>query len=152
VPDGGYPEETNAPYGLAKKMLLVQSQAYRQQYGFNSIFLMPVNLYGPGDNFDPRSSHVIPALEIIRRLEARGARVSFHDPLVASLREEGTDTPRVELTAGVLAAAECVVIATDHSGYDWDWIREHARLLVDTRYALGPSTAGEPAPVVGPAP
>jgi GDP-L-fucose synthase len=58
----GYPEETNAPYGLAKKMLLVQSQAYRQQYGYNSIFLIPVNLYGPGDNFDPRSSHVIPAL------------------------------------------------------------------------------------------
>src|SRR5712691_1306938 len=58
----GYPEETNAPYGLAKKMLLVQSQAYRQQYGFGSIFLLPVNLYGPGDNFDPASSHVIPAL------------------------------------------------------------------------------------------
>lgn len=58
----GYPEETNAPYGLAKKMLLVQSQAYRQQFGFNSIFLLPVNMYGPGDNFDPRSSHVIPAL------------------------------------------------------------------------------------------
>ncbi len=58
----GYPEETNAPYGLAKKMMLVQSQAYRQQYNFNSIFLLPVNLYGPGDNFDPRSSHVIPAL------------------------------------------------------------------------------------------
>jgi len=58
----GYPEETNAPYGLAKKMMLVQSQAYRQQYGFNSIFLLPVNLYGPGDNFDPSSSHVIPAL------------------------------------------------------------------------------------------
>jgi len=58
----GYPEETNAPYGLAKKMLLVQSQSYRQQYDFNSIFLMPVNLYGPGDNFDPNSSHVIPAL------------------------------------------------------------------------------------------
>jgi GDP-L-fucose synthase len=58
----GYPEETNAPYGLAKKMLLVQSQAYRRQYGFNAIFLMPVNLYGPGDNFSPQSSHVIPAL------------------------------------------------------------------------------------------
>lgn len=58
----GYPEETNAPYGLAKKMLLVQSQSYRQQYGYNSIFLLPVNLYGPGDNFDPESSHVIPAL------------------------------------------------------------------------------------------
>jgi len=66
----GYPEQTNAPYGLAKKMLLVQSQAYRQQYGFNSIFLMPVNLYGPGDNFDPKSSHVIPAL-IKKCIEAK---------------------------------------------------------------------------------
>jgi GDP-L-fucose synthase len=68
----GYPEETNAPYGLAKKMLLVQSQAYREQYGFNSIFLLPVNLYGPGDNFDTRSSHVIPAL-IRKCLEAKEA-------------------------------------------------------------------------------
>ncbi|TKJ36667.1 MAG: GDP-fucose synthetase [Planctomycetes bacterium B3_Pla] len=58
----GYPEETNAPYGLAKKMLLVQSQSYRAEYGFNSVFLVPVNLYGPGDNFDPAGSHVIPAL------------------------------------------------------------------------------------------
>ena len=58
----GYPEETNAPYGLAKRMLLVQGQSYRQQYGFNAIHLIPVNLYGPGDNFDPASSHVIPAL------------------------------------------------------------------------------------------
>ena len=58
----GYPEETNAPYGLAKKMLLVQGQAYRRQYGMNVIHLLPVNLYGPGDNFDPRTSHVIPAL------------------------------------------------------------------------------------------
>ena len=58
----GYPEETNAPYGLAKKMLLVQAQAYKKQYGFNAIYLLPVNLYGPGDNFDPSSSHVIPAL------------------------------------------------------------------------------------------
>jgi len=66
----GYPEETNAPYGLAKKMLLVQAQAYRQQYGFNAIFLLPVNLYGPGDNFNPRSSHVIPAL-IRKCLEAK---------------------------------------------------------------------------------
>jgi GDP-L-fucose synthase len=58
----GYPEETNAPYGLAKKMLLVQAQAYRQQYGLNAIFLLPVNLYGPGDNFDPKTSHAIPAI------------------------------------------------------------------------------------------
>jgi GDP-L-fucose synthase len=68
----GYPEETNAPYGLAKKMLLVQSQAYRQQYGYNSIFLLPVNLYGPRDNFHPDSSHVIPAL-IRKFLEAQEA-------------------------------------------------------------------------------
>ncbi|HOE36395.1 MAG: GDP-L-fucose synthase [Kiritimatiellia bacterium] len=68
----GYPEETNAPYGLAKKMMLVQSQAYRQEYGFNSIFLLPVNLYGPRDNFDPASSHVIPAL-IKKCLDARDA-------------------------------------------------------------------------------
>ena len=66
----GYPEETNAPYGLAKKMLLVQAQAYRQQYGFNAIYLLPVNLYGPRDNFDPESSHVIPAL-IRKCLEAK---------------------------------------------------------------------------------
>jgi GDP-L-fucose synthase len=66
----GYPEETNAPYGLAKKMLLVQGQAYRQQYGFNVVHLIPVNLYGPGDNFDPASSHVIPAL-IKKCIDAR---------------------------------------------------------------------------------
>jgi GDP-L-fucose synthase len=66
----GYPEETNAPYGLAKKMLLVQSQAYRQQYGFDSVVLFPVNLYGPGDNFDLHTSHVIPAL-IRKCVEAR---------------------------------------------------------------------------------
>jgi GDP-L-fucose synthase len=66
----GYPEETNAPYGLAKKMLLVQSQAYRQEYGFNCIYLLPVNLYGPKDNFDPQTSHVIPAL-IRKMLEAK---------------------------------------------------------------------------------
>lgn len=72
----GYPEETNAPYGLAKKMLLVQSAAYREQYGFNSIFLLPVNLYGPGDNFDPQSSHVIPAL--IRKCEEAKERGDDH--------------------------------------------------------------------------
>jgi GDP-L-fucose synthase len=66
----GYPEETNAPYGIAKKALLVQGQAYRRQYGFNAITLLPVNLYGPGDNFDPRTSHVIPAL-IARMIAAR---------------------------------------------------------------------------------
>jgi GDP-L-fucose synthase len=68
----GYPEETNAPYGLAKKMLLVQAQAYRQQYGLNAVTLLPVNLYGPGDNFDPATSHVIPAL-IRKMVQARAA-------------------------------------------------------------------------------
>jgi GDP-L-fucose synthase len=72
----GYPEETNAPYGLAKKMLLVQCQAYRDQYGFNGIYLLPVNLYGPGDNFNPESSHVIPAL-IKKCIDARERGDSF---------------------------------------------------------------------------
>ncbi len=72
----GYPEETNAPYGLAKKMMLVQSQAYREQYGFNSIFLLPANLYGPGDNFDLETSHVIPAL-IRKCVEARRRGAPF---------------------------------------------------------------------------
>ena len=74
----GYPEETNAPYGLAKKMLLVQSQAYRDEYGFNSIFLLPVNLYGPRDNFSPASSHVIPAL-IKKCVDAINAGVDHID-------------------------------------------------------------------------
>ena len=74
----GYPEETNAPYGLAKKMLLVQGQAYRQQYGFNAVHLLPVNLYGPRDNFDPDSSHVIPALirKCVDAQEAGSASIS----------------------------------------------------------------------------
>jgi GDP-L-fucose synthase len=73
----GYPEETNAPYGIAKKMLLVQGQAYRQQYGFNAIHLLPVNLYGPHDNFDPASSHVIPALirKFAEAIDARAGEV-----------------------------------------------------------------------------
>jgi GDP-L-fucose synthase len=73
----GYPEETNAPYGLAKKMLLVQSQAYRQQYGFNSIYLLPVNLYGPRDSFDPSKSHVIPALikKCVDAIDAGAGRI-----------------------------------------------------------------------------
>ncbi len=74
----GYPEETNAPYGLAKKMMLVQAQSYRQQYGFNTIFVLPANLYGPGDNFDPESSHVIPAL-IRKCIVAREQGLTFID-------------------------------------------------------------------------
>lgn len=78
----GYPEETNAPYGLAKKMLLVQAQAYRQQYGFNAIYLLPVNLYGPRDNFDLESSHVIPAL--IRKFIAAKQKVNGKQKSVSS--------------------------------------------------------------------
>jgi GDP-L-fucose synthase len=100
----GYPEETNAPYGLAKKMLLVQSQAYRQQYGFNSIFLLPVNLYGPGDSVDLEKSHVIPAL-IRKCLEAKERG---EDRIVAW----GTGSPTREFlyvedaAEGILLAAE----------------------------------------------
>ena len=100
----GYPEETNAPYGLAKKMLLVQAQAYRQQYGYNAIFLLPVNLYGPGDNFDLQSSHVIPAL-IRKCIEAQE---SGHE----SVEVWGDGSPTREFlfvedaAEGILLAAE----------------------------------------------
>jgi GDP-L-fucose synthase len=101
----GYPEETNAPYGLAKKMLLVQSQGYREQYGFNSIFLLPVNLYGPGDNFDPASSHVIPAL-IKKCVDARD---SGANEIVAW----GDGSPTREFIY-VEDAAEGIALATEH--------------------------------------
>jgi GDP-L-fucose synthase len=100
----GYPEETNAPYGLAKKMLLVQAQAYRQEYGLNAIHLIPVNLYGPGDNADPRSSHVIPAL-IRKCLEAKQAGGKV-------VEVWGTGTPTREFlyvddaARGIMLAAE----------------------------------------------
>src|SRR5664280_2560159 len=100
----GYPEETNAPYGLAKKMMLVQSQAYRRQYGFNSIFLLPVNLYGPGDNFNPRSSHVIPAL-IKKCFDAI-------DDSADKIEVWGTGTATREFFY-VEDAAEAICIATD---------------------------------------
>ncbi|MEI7633156.1 MAG: GDP-L-fucose synthase [bacterium] len=100
----GYPEETNAPYGLAKKMMLVQAQSYRQQYGFNAIFLLPVNLYGPRDNFDLESSHVIPAL-IRKCVEARDAG---RDEIV--LWGDGSPT-REFLYAG--DAAEGIITATE---------------------------------------
>ena len=105
----GYPEETNAPYGLAKKMLLVQSQAYRQQYGFNSIFLLPVNLYGQGDNFDPNSSHVIPAL--IKKCIDAQRRLSLKrtDPEIIAW---GTGKPTREFLY-VEDAAEGIVLATE---------------------------------------
>ncbi|HSW02156.1 MAG TPA: GDP-L-fucose synthase [Sedimentisphaerales bacterium] len=101
----GYPEETNAPYGLAKKMLLVQSQAYRQEYGFNSIFLLPVNLYGPGDNFNPASSHVIPAL-IKKCVDATDSGAEF-------IECWGTGRASREFLYAA-DAAEGIVLATQH--------------------------------------
>jgi len=100
----GYPEETNAAYGLAKKMLLVQSEAYRQQYGYNSIFLLPVNLYGPGDNFDPKSSHVIPALirKCVEAVDSRAPQIEVWG--------DGTPTREflyaADAAEGILLAAE----------------------------------------------
>ena len=104
----GYPEETNAPYGLAKKALLVQGQAYRRQYGFNSIFLLPVNLYGPRDNFDPRSSHVIPAL-IRKCLEARDAGA-------AEIVAWGDGSPTREFVYAEDTAAGIVLAAERYDG------------------------------------
>ena len=127
----GYPEETNAPYGLAKKMLLVQSQAYRQQYGYNSIFLLPVNLYGPGDNFNPNSSHVIPA--IIRKcIEAK-------EKNEGEIIVWGDGTPTREFLY-VEDAAEGIVLAAEKyngsepvnigSGYEIS-IKDLVQLIVD---------------------
>ncbi|MDF2667926.1 MAG: fcl [Paenibacillus sp.] len=100
----GYPEETNAPYGLAKKMMLVQSQAYRQQYDFNSIYLLPVNLYGPEDNFDLETSHVIPAM-IRKCLEARNS----HSPSI-TLWGDGSPTREFIYAED---AAEGIILATE---------------------------------------
>jgi len=100
----GYPEETNAPYGLAKKMLLVQEQAYRQQYGFNSIFLMPINLYGPGDNFGERVSHVIPAL-IKKIYEAKKQNKNYIDSWGTGKATRGFLYVE-DAAEGILSAAE----------------------------------------------
>ena len=113
----GYPEETNAPYGLAKKMLLVQSQAYRQQYGFNSIVLFPVNLYGPRDNFDLETSHVIPA--VIRKcLEAQvstraGQALTSGELTETTIPIWGTGNPTREFLY-VEDAAEGILLAAEH--------------------------------------
>ena len=106
----GYPEETNAPYGMAKKMLLVQAQAYRQQYGFNAIYLLPVNLYGPEDNFDPETSHVIPAM-IKKCVDAVNKNSS-------EIVLWGTGTPSREFLY-VDDAAQAIVLATErYNGAD----------------------------------
>jgi len=106
----GYPEETNAPYGMAKKMLLVQAQAYRQQYGFNAIYLLPVNLYGPEDNFDPETSHVIPAM-IKKCVDAVNKNSS-------EIVLWGTGTPSREFLY-VDDAAQAIALATErYNGAD----------------------------------
>lgn len=139
---GGYPEQTNAPYGLAKKMLLVQAQAYRDQYGYSSVFLLPVNLYGPGDNFDPASSHVIPAL--IRkcveatqrgddRIEVWGSGRATREFLfvedaaqgIALATERHDDCDPINLGSGMeISILELVGIITKLAGFDgeivWD--------------------------------
>ena len=119
----GYPEETNAPYGLAKKILLVQAQAYRQQYGFNAIYLLPVNLYGPGDNFDPESSHVIPALiqKIVDAMSGKKSTLQRMHELNRPNRPNGPDQPIVVWGTGkasreflyVEDAAEGIVLAAE---------------------------------------
>jgi GDP-L-fucose synthase len=138
----GYPEETNAPYGLAKKMLLVQAQAYREEYGYNAITLLPVNLYGPGDNFDPESSHVIPALirKFVAAREQRlpvvvawGSGRASREFLYVEDAAEGIvlaterydDAAPVNLGAGrEISIAELAKTIARHCGYDgeirWD--------------------------------
>lgn len=107
----GYPEETNAPYGLAKKMSIVQSQAYRQQYGFNSINLLQVNLYGPGDNFDLETSHVIPAL-IRKCVDAQNQGLLPKQGTVPEIVVWGTGKPTREFLY-VEDAAEVIILATE---------------------------------------
>lgn len=107
---GGYPEETNAPYGMAKKMMLVQAGAYRQQYGFNAIFLLPVNLYGPGDNFNLKTSHVIPAL-IRKALEAKDGGAS-------ELSLWGDGSPTREFLYVEDAAEAIITAAEKYDGAD----------------------------------
>ena len=127
----GYPEETNAPYGIAKKMLLVQGQAYRQQYGFNAIHLLPVNLYGPHDNFDPQSSHVIPALirKCIEAIEAGASEVVCW----------GTGNATREFLF-VEDCAEAIVLATER--YDDAGAGQHRRRVRDPHPRSGRADGG----------
>jgi GDP-L-fucose synthase len=157
----GYPEETNAPYGLAKKMLLVQGQAYRAQYGFNAIYLIPVNLYGPGDNFDPASSHVIPAL-IRKCFEAResGARAievwgtgaasreflyvddAAEGIVLAAERYDGADP--VNLGVGEeITIRDLVAIIADAVGFDGEIVWDRSKPDGQPRRALDTSRALE---------
>lgn len=141
----GYPEETNAPYGLAKKMLLVQAQAYRKQYGLNAIYLLPVNLYGPRDNFDPKSSHVIPALikkifdaklERRKRIVAWGTGKATREFLYVEDAAEGiilatekyNEADPVNLGSGFeISIRDLVGLITELTGFEgeitWDTIK-----------------------------
>ena len=155
----GYPEETNAPYGLAKKMMLVQSQAYRQQYGYDSIYLIPVNLYGPRDNFDLETSHVIPAL-IRKFLEARErgerqvvlwgdgspsreflfVRDAAEGILLGAERYDGTDP--VNLGSGVeIRIRDLAVRIAGMTGYDGEIVWDTSRPNGQPRRALDTSRA-----------
>lgn len=120
----GYPEETNAPYGIAKKALLVQLQSYRQQYGFNGIYLLPVNLYGPADNFDPRSSHVIPALiRKVHTAQQRGA---------ASIPVWGDGSPTREFLYSVDAARGIVMATQAYDGAEPANLGTNAEISIRT--------------------
>ena len=157
----GYPEETNAPYGLAKKMLLVQSQAYRQQYGYNSVVLFPVNLYGPWDNFDPGSSHVIPA--VIRKcVEAREAGADHitlwgdgsptreflyvddcaHGICLAAERYEESDPVNLG-TGGEITIKDLAGLIKDACGYEGDIVWDTTRPNGQPRRCLDTSRAEE---------
>lgn len=155
----GYPEETNAPYGLAKKMMLVQAQSYRQQYGFNAIYLLPVNLYGPGDNFNPNSSHVIPALikKFIDAKESGSARVEVWGTGAAS-REflyvddaargivraaQSYDKPEpVNLGAGMeITIRDLVDLIAELTGFDGDIIWDTSKPDGQPRRMLDVSVA-----------
>jgi len=155
----GYPEETNAPYGLAKKMLLVQAQSYRQQYGYNAVFLLPVNLYGPGDNFNPASSHVIPALirkcvqavdEGRQEIEVWGDGSPTREFLYVEDAAEGillaaekyNDSEPVNLGSGFeISIKDLVQLIAKHTGYQgtfkWDTSKPNGqpRRCLDTSRA-----------------
>ncbi|WP_292393389.1 GDP-L-fucose synthase family protein [Methanoculleus sp. UBA303] len=155
----GYPEETNAPYGLAKKMLLVQAQAYRQQYGFNAIYLLPVNLYGPGDNFDPASSHVIPALirKFVEAVESGAESVEVWGTGAASreflyvddaaegiaLAAERYDKPDpVNLGAGFeITIRDLATLIADLTGFTGEIVRDTAKPDGQPRRCLAVSRA-----------
>ena len=119
----GYPEETNAPYGLAKKMLLVQGQAYRQQYGFNAIYLLPVNLYGPGDNFDLETSHVIPAL-------IRKCVDAMSQPLTSNLHPPALTVPLSEPSASSLQPPTITVWGSGKATREFLYVEDCAEAII----------------------